>query len=313
MKKYKIPHCLILVPSAIGDTIAALPTVKYAYEKIFKKGDLKVYIQKYCRILFHFIEEEHIIYYDGCMPKFNTPHKILNFIDESVNLRGQKILAQRISLVDFASLRFFSIILQGEDKNYVKLPIENADITKFELPDRYVCLLTTRNFENRSLPEKSIDELIEYFITKGITPVIIGKTEKEIISSNKSYGKVYGDVPGVINLFDKTTLLEVARVMNDSICVIGPDQGLTHIAGMTDAKVICGFTTIRPELREPQRHGVQSWNWYSIFPEDGCRFCNTDWFVSTMKWDICEEKTLECLKALDSKHFIKVFEEKINI
>lgn len=310
MIKYMNPHCITVVPSAMGDTIGALPIVKYAYEKIFKKDDLKIYIQPYFRDLFWFVADEHIRFYDGNYPKFDTFHKFINYVDENKDMKNQKLLAQRLSLVDFASLRLFSILLQGEDKNYVKLPIENTDISKFELPEKYVCILSIRNFENRSLPEKTIDDLVNYFLDKGITPVLLGKTSKEVYAGkSKSYGYHYGEKKGVINLVNKTSIYEVAKVMNESICVIGADTGLTHVAGMTDAKVICGFTTIRPELREPQRYGIPSWNWYSIIPEDGCRFCNTDWYIGKMSWDICEDNNLECMNWMTADRFIKVFEQ----
>lgn len=113
--------------------------------------------------------------------------------------------------------------------------------------------------EARAMPPEHFNNLVNYTIDKGITPVFLGKADFAFQGEegeNRGYfakfDKGYDFSKGV-NLLEKTTLLEATQIMAGAKFVLGIDNGLLHFAGTTEAPIIFGHTVAAVHHRRIRR------------------------------------------------------------
>ena len=310
------PHCWILNAGSVGDTIASLPVLKYAINNIFIDNKYKVMTHEHLRPLFQFIPEDNIIYF-GKGVELTEPHVVLYYYNvedpEYQGVSGFNNL--KTSLVDYVSIKFLSKLLPEEHKNYPKLDLSDTDISEFNLPEKYVCILSTALHKNRSLPRADVYRIANYLIKKGITPVFMGKSTRIIdtFGATPRYGISPPAKEGMLDLSDKTTLLQAAKIMDSAIAVVGADTGLIHLAACTDVPIICGYTTVDPDLRMPYRHGIKGWNFHVITPpKTDCRYCASSMYLSNISFNDCYQKEFQCIDSLSAESYISILKDIIN-
>ena len=76
-----------------------------------------------------------------------------------------------------------------------------------------------------------------------LNTVLLGKTSKEKSNEIESYLE---NNQSIINLINKTSLLEMLSILNKSQFYIGPDSGTLHMARMLDLPVIGLYATSNP-------------------------------------------------------------------
>lgn len=257
----------------IGDYINWVPAVRYAIDKnphIFGY----VLTPKYFEDLAH-------LWFDNYDKRF---------VVQTYDKLDEDPLLERIPFVapdrkQFANANGFHLMHLGfvyynqiskVPKNAGVLPVINgseADVTKFNLPEKYAVVTVMATAENRKLPAEAINSVTRYLITKGITTVFLGK--REILADRKSSNADGITLDGVLDLRDKTTLPEAACIMARAKCVVGLDNGLLHLACCTSVPVVFIFTSVDPALRVPPRHGDAKT--VTVVPDESlkCRFCNS--------------------------------------
>ena len=159
--------------------------------------------------------------------------------------------------------------------DYAKLPEirgDEADVGKFKIPPNYAVITTMATVENRKLPAGVINEITDHLKQNGIVPVFLGKHQL-----NDSYKAKTDDAistAGVVDLRDKTDLLEAAVILSGAHFVLGLDNGLIHLASCSDVPIISIFTTIDPDLRVAPRCART----IVVTPPESltCRFCNSN-------------------------------------
>jgi ADP-heptose:LPS heptosyltransferase len=157
-------------------------------------------------------------------------------------------------------------------------PIEGdeVDIKHFELPEKYVVIPTEATSSSRMMPDALINKLTGFLMARNIKAVFLGKTDMAEGYTSKNDGCLITEaVAGVIDLRNKTTLVEAACIMARASLVIGMDGGLLHLAACSRVPVVFIFTSVHPSLRIPKRReGTRS---ITVTPpkELTCRFCNT--------------------------------------
>jgi ADP-heptose:LPS heptosyltransferase len=92
--------------------------------------------------------------------------------------------------------------------------------------------------------------------------------------------------------------------MAKSKAVVGMDSGPIHLAFATQTPVVCGFTTIQPNLRIPYRGLAKT---ASVTPNIFCNFCESNWLLNTWNFNNCPRKMqlAECVTKMTSDKFIK--------
>lgn len=150
---------------------------------------------------------------------------------------------------------------------------DEASLTKFNLPESYVVITPSATADNRRLTPESINELVVWLKRHDITPVYLGKLD--VAPDHKGTSPKYLELSGVIDLREKTNLVEAACVMARARLTIGLDNGLLHLACCSSADVAIAFTTASPKMRVPPR--PKSARTLVIEPPESlnCRYCQT--------------------------------------
>ncbi len=159
------------------------------------------------------------------------------------------------------------------NKNYLQIHPEFINISKFDLPEKYVVISATGVEPVRTLPVDTANKIIDYVLDKGYTPVFLGKQESDCGVGGL---KIKADVIPLnhhkgVNLINLTSLLESAKMIHEAKVYVGMDGGLTHVAGCTNVDIICGFTASNPNHVAPIRNGSQSYKFTAIEPDSGIR------------------------------------------
>lgn len=204
--------------------------------------------------------------------------------------------------------------------NYVSFDLTYVDIAKFNLPKKYVILTTGFTAPVREFLPEYINEISQYIVSKGYTPVFLGKHStntgiKHVIKGNFS-NEI--DFSVGIDLIDKTTLIECVKICEESHGVVGLDNGILHLAGCTDVPIVGGFTTVNPNHRMPYRHGVLGWQYFPVVPPESlkCKFCQSNWqFTNGHDFTKCfylenkQDTEIKCLKELKAGLYIEQLEK----
>ena len=157
-----------------------------------------------------------------------------------------------------------------ENKNYLKIRPYEINIKRFKLPNKYACICTTASEPCKALPPEVLNQIADFVIQKGYTPVFLGKQEAK--AGYKDFAvraKVIDiDYSKGVNLVDKTSMLEAAKVIHYSAAFVGMDSGLVHLAGCTNSSIIAGYSLVDPIHVAPIRSGSQTWRFTPIEPDD---------------------------------------------
>jgi len=95
--------------------------------------------------------------------------------------------------------------------------------------------------------------------------------------------------------------------------VVGLDNGLIHLAGLTDVPIVAGYTTVDPYFRLPWRHGVKGWRCFAVEPSSECRYCQTATFCTyNINFLRCNTTTKECMNSLTLDLWLAQVEKALN-
>lgn len=165
-------------------------------------------------------------------------------------------------------------------EGYDRLPAivgNETDISKFNLPKTYAVVTTEATTPSRMLKSSAINGQVDYLKKHGITPVFLGKKNisrtghQTLDYSSQSPDGI--SVDGVIDLREKTGLLEAACILARAQVVTGLDNGLLHLAACSKAPIVWAFNTVHPAHRVPPREGKM----IALGPPESlpCRFCQS--------------------------------------
>lgn len=287
----------------LGDNIARLPVIKYI-------------IDNHPHIIIHFWVQDYFVELakkslgkkDNLIIKSHTEGKTKykDFYYARNPDHRESITNIATHMTDHC---FYTVAHRGvtnEYKNYLKF--DPIDISYLNLPSKYIVVTTGFTSKTREWVPESIDGVVDFILKQGYTPVFIGRSETHSGLNQIIKGNFKADYSKGINLIDKTNLFEAHAIMANSKCVVGLDNGLLHLACMSDATVVFGFTSVTPEHRLPYRYNKLGWNCYSVVPPEslGCRFCQSNMiFALEHSFTDCFYKDFECTKQLSSNLFIE--------
>jgi hypothetical protein len=285
--------------AAIGDLIAAAPSIKYAIENFHSKADYRVAIFPEFLEIFHFVPLDKII-----NPRDEFPAgfviRYLNPVGPKSNVA--KLTPARLKLTQFASINLLGRVLTDDQMRFV--PLLPVDVSKFGIDfSKAVLIVTTYRDRQRTILPAEIIKIAEYVASKGLTPVYIGR--RGGISIWKDYPAISDfEYPGFgVDLRDQTTLGELASIMDKSRAVVGMDSGPVNLAFTTKAPVVCGFTTVSGAYRIPYRGLAPT---YAVSPNINCQFCESNWSLDFWNFNKCPRQLelAECVTKMTSDKFI---------
>jgi hypothetical protein len=285
--------------AAVGDLIASAPSIKYAIDNFHKRSEYFVGIHEHFKPLFPFVPEDKFLEVKADYDKtFAVRH--LNML--GVGGMNCKLTPSRMKLTEYASIGLLGRVLSDYQTQYISLP--KVDLSHFGIDfSKAVILVTTFRDKQRSILGTELVKIAEYVQSKGLAPVYVGKTGAISIWKN-NLAKTDFEYPGFgIDLMNKTSLVELASIMGQAKAVVGMDSGPIHLAFTTDVPVVCGFTTISPDLRIPYRGLART---EAVVPNIACNFCESSWSLNTWNFNNCPRKMelAECVTKMTADKFI---------
>lgn len=207
--------------------------------------------------------------------------------------------------------------VENKFKNYLPVRFDDIDIATFNLPEKFAVVCTGYTAPVRQFIPEHVNGITSYLNKKGVTPVFLGNRQQ----SNGFKGNEYIinatfvseiDYNAGINLIEKTTLVEVAKICAQAQVVIGLDNGILHIAATSDVPIVGGFTSVSPFHRLPYRHNEMGWNFYTVVPPDSlkCRFCQSNMvFEVGHTFTQCFYNDNKCTKEIQLDHYLNHLEK----
>lgn len=184
---------------------------------------------------------------------------------------------------------------------------DEADISRFGLPEEYVVITPYATHENRRLRASAINDLTTYLSERGVTPVFLGRS---VMAHDHQAAPDDGiNREHVVDLSEGTTLREAACVMANARAVIGLDNGLLHLASCSMVPVVFAFTTVVPRLRVPERRkGAKT---LVLTPPESlkCRFCTAERYIIGHDFKDCLYKDNLCTTFFDGPALVRAYEE----
>jgi hypothetical protein len=303
--------------SSIGDSVCALIPLIYLI-KNHGMHDLKIWMGKDKDDLYlPFIPQKYINYtYDHFKEVGrNIPTKVASERLPISNTNG--------NLTDYFCWSLLNRQLELEDKIYPKFPVEDIDVSRFNI-DFSKCVILCVNYIwlNKVFISQTWNEVIDYIISIGLIPLFIGKNmemehghpdNKFVVETGKKVNFDKG-----ISLLNQTTLKEVVKIISLSKMIIGPDNGLLHVAGMTDTPIIGAYTVkshidLMPVRKNKEGKAELGYKVYPILPEVECRFCVSN-MLMTFNHDFryCYYNDYKCVREITGEIVINKIKEVIS-
>ncbi len=225
-----------------------------------------------------------------------------------------RVSPMKMHQVDYAFHVLCDEVPSLEAKECLKVDFSKVNVKHFRLPKPYAVLATGYTAGVREFHPDSVNGVVDYLLSKGVTPVFLGQTRTATGAAHVIEGtfKDTIDYSKGINLIDKTSLLQAAAIMQQAKVMLGVDCGLIHVAACTDVPIVAGYTTVSPELRGPTRSGIFGHNWYPVIPDEdlGCRYCQVRTnFLYGHDYKNCMYKDYKCVSQLTTAKFIKELEK----
>lgn len=228
---------------------------------------------------------------------------------------GNQVMTNlKMSMVDHAFCLLANEVPSIEYKNYIPLNLKPIGVQHFDLPEKYVVMTCAYTAPIREFLPEYINEINDYIIHKGYKIVFLGQ---EVVDAGVPGFEIIGKVkPEIdfskgINLINKTSLLQAAKIMSEAKAVVGLDNGLGHLAACSDVSVVQGYTSVNPIHRMPTRHNQFGWRWFPVVPPENEpeRFCQSIWdfqFTHDFKFSYYQNDSL--IKSLTPDLYIEQLE-----
>lgn len=316
MYRYQLPKQELYICNdigGIGDIVAQFPVINYILEK-YPNVYITYWLASFAKTLARksLPESEKLI--------------IRDFSEKSHVKAG--IPVKKFGGIPYTNLathmtkQAYDIILntQPDDvKYYNYLPIDTKGvyINRFNLPEKYVIVCTGYTAPVREMRPEVVNGVIDYVLSKGYTPVFLGREKTNEDSGSELFIK--GNFSEKIqfekglNLINKTEMLEMVKIIKGAKCIVGLDNGLLHIAGTTDIPIVGAFSSVKSWHRLPYRNCIMGWNYYPIdltTNELSCVHCQSNMTLTfNFNFVNCFYKDYKCLSLLTADKYIKELEK----
>jgi ADP-heptose:LPS heptosyltransferase len=294
---------LILHRGGLGDFIQAIPSLRWLYEEA-SQNKYNLYVPIYLESFFKNLFPNQYVKNLKDAEKEIKP-------DRSVVALGEYPNSMSCHTAKLYNIFFCNRFLSDEQNS---LPIYNpkSDLSKFNLPKRYAVIVGMYTEPIRRLLPEEMAKVIRHLKEKGVEPVIVGKKKNYFTKGMDRKSTQYGSFTNCINLIDKTNVEELLTIMHKAECVIGPDSGPLHLAGLTNTPIIGAFNIADPAHRMPYRKGKLGHDFYPVVPYASldCRFCQSECKMELgTEFNKCKLNTEECLPQLSGEKFIRALKE----
>lgn len=214
--------------------------------------------------------------------------------------------------VDYLAMTVGDYRLEGGERNYPEVDVGDVDISDFRLPKKTVAIATGYTHPIKKFHSEAINGVARWVRDRGMEPVFLGQSAK-IEDKNPMESRIEEGIDFSLgtDLTNKTSVLQLLKILKEAQFVVGMDGGIVHLAGMTKTPIICGYTHTRPIDKMPIREGVVGHNCYPVVPPESleCRFCQDKLWAHQVGFRECPMKTSACI--LTAQNFIDAIDKML--
>lgn len=310
-------HNFVLNHAALGDMISSLPALAFARRRYVSDLKMRVWLP-----VWHHELVAHLLAPYGefeirdlmTFPAKWEERKLADIGPVSYNaaLHDQHTRC-RVHLVDYAFN--FLINAKPEDMHQRSYTTE-APLGPRVLEDNYVVFPVGATSDNKLFRASVMGPIMRWCQSNGYRVVVTGtKTShthtkvdgalKPIVLRDQADLLPSDVVPGIIDMREKTTLLELRDLLGHAAAVVGVDGGTLHLAGTTDTNIVFASGTTLPKHRYIARKGNPSHKIRYVGPRDlECAGCQSQWPLTTWHFTKCAYGDNKCMDQLHPDDFI---------
>lgn len=311
-----LPVNIVLNHGGLGDALAALPVVRYLH---IEHGELHPitlwvpdYLEELAKVCFPQIKvynfsKRHVMWKSG--PTLQTRN-----LNPMPSLLRKHILHYAVDMLADG-------VMPKEYQSYLKPSLENisVDIDKFNVKwDKAILITPYYTSGVRKMNKECIDGVSQWCVDNDYVPVYIGKRKTIVHTEDNENAFKHNTIIAIsdqfknmgVNLTNRTSLLETLAIMQKSAAIVGVDNGLIHLAGMTDIPIVAAYTTCKAFLRAPLWEGAPRANMTLIEAPVSCQGCQSNWTLDfKQNFTKCFYRDVACVKSLNSNMFIEGLEK----
>lgn len=311
MSKFECKNKINIVSncSALGDTIATLPTIKLLSEKDHIN---KLFVLTQFKELYEGLDIPFETYDDKTDEKGGFGFDTGNW--PTVYTLQPKPSSIHMHLVDCFSSSICDVILNDNERNYPQIKLSKLPKNEYK-GQKYVVIAYGSTVAFRKMLPETFNQIKEWLIKNGYEVILLGREYNLQVSKDKFNPVSFSgaNFSGCINLINKTTLLDALSIISNAELFIGLDSGLCHLAGMTEVKIVSGYTSVSPFYRMPIRFTQLGWNCWPVEPISECRYCQTNTFCNFgIDFSECQIKTMDCNKSLSFELYLEQIQNALN-
>lgn len=235
--------------------------------------------------------------------------------DKSIEAKGVMLLPLNATmghLMDIGFVYYAETMNPPEEaKYYCELDFSNVEDKGWDLGDNYAIMTPGATTNSRTMRPDTFNFIKDYLILKGLKPVFLGSLGGEsgtVAHFHKDY-----DLKGGVNLINKTSLLEAAKVIDGAKLVVGLDNGLLHLAAMTKCPIVFGYSMTGPRQRRPKRKNNSPIIDVTISEKElECIHCQEKMRFTRQDFGFCFYNDYRCLELLNFDKFKVGIDEVLN-
>jgi ADP-heptose:LPS heptosyltransferase len=169
----------------------------------------------------------------------------------------------------------------ADHSNYVELDLSSTtphpEAPMVQAPSTatpYVVLTPVSTYSNRRMSAEVFNGVIDWLTDHNYTPVLLGADnfDKRSLTIMAEY-----KFSKCINLINKTSLLQAAKVLDGAQAIIAVDNGLTHLAATTKCpNLFVGYTVSSPTHAKPRPVHGTVWDIHVPKSQLSCMFCQSE-------------------------------------
>lgn len=304
---------IVLNRGGLGDFIARAPAIKYLADTCWHLK-ITVWLPEFGLELYQYWFRNHPrvmvknraffqAKYDRKGPVRDQDHGMFTTMQTHLVEHGFGVIAN----VGFSQV-------PDEYKSYLPIETKQYILTKpIPLPEKYAIVTTGATAKTRQLPASTVNAIVKHLKDKhDLTPVFLGK---EKLSDDGVYHAKFDegiDYSTGVDLRNKTTLLEAAKVVEQAKVVVGIDNGLLHLSAcVPDVPIVWGFSNLDPKHRLPFFRDNQ----YVVEPPQSltCRGCQSKMGMMYQHDFLnCLYSDYLCLSQMTPEMFNAKIDEAIN-
>jgi ADP-heptose:LPS heptosyltransferase len=316
-------HNFVMNNGALGDMISSLPAVVFARKFYVPDMKLRVWVAPWqMDLVRHLLAPygEFEIMDLTAFPMKWEDRKALDIGPVSFNGALQATFTRcRVHMVDYA----FNFLVNGrpesmEQRSYpTAAPLCNETVPGTP----YVVFPVGATSDNKLFRASVYGPIMQWCFHRSYDVVVVGTktshthteidgTLKPVVLREQTDMLPAHILSRLIDMREKTTLLQLRDVLGNAAAVVGVDGGTLHLAGTTDVPIVFASGTTLPKHRYIPRHGSQTYKTRYVGPRDlECYGCQSNWPMTTLHFTKCVYGDNACMEQLHPDDFITGLKE----